>query len=533
MDKTQVTADELFAAARLANEKAAQAVNSARVAAEHLNNTAAHMETARASSVSAVRSANGLLALEARLGAVLLQAQQLENSSSVSMASIEANTSLASEAKLASEQAAVAALTCETIAATHQVAASGFADAAEGHAQAATIAAATAAAIAAPAIVGEIREFATTPGAGWLECNLRPYLRSEHPALSAITPHHGYDVSGYTNDEINNPGDFSNGYIASNGRVYVKDYMTNNGDMWSTNDRGVTWTKHVNMMGSATWGYAYSGTGALRVAHGSSASTFKYSTDGGLTWQAAATPPSNPTNLAYTELAFDGTKFYVASRTLKENGITSGKWLAYTTNGSVWTTVALPANCQSYDWETLRATMYDTDVSLIASDATILEYYSGTFYGPSPNPGRPRILWSDIYSQAQVSKEKYIYINWNGQICLSNGYSLSPVMPLNLGASFVRAVAKIGNYSVAIGGSNIADLYLSTDSGETWNYGKDVFVTTNSQDGFVAGDDFFLFSQWASGNTYKTVRWQINIDKFIVPGIPQKQGLKSYIYAGA
>lgn len=429
---------------------------------------------------------------------------------------------------VSAEIAATEALAREIAAAAHQVAASASADVAE------------ASALYASPKIGEIKQFASNPGAGWLQCDGKSYLRTAYPDLSLLM-NDGISSTVVTTDNISAPSIFSTGYIASNGDIIVKN-TGNSPDCWKSTDEGVTWTRLPGFLTSTSWSTNFASNGtSLYVAVGTKGNSH-FSTDGGQSFTPSATPISNPLNYNVGNVVFDGTKFVCYSYTVDGQLATSGKFVAYSSDGSNWTTVLLPAAAQLLDWHAIFTTYASNDVAVWSINHTF-ELYNTTIYGPyifahSEIPPSRGLTNNSVYKVPGTPKT--IALGDGLQVGLSNdGYAFRRYFPVSnkYNGAFV---GHIGSYIVCVSYSEAA-AWVSFDLGDTMNLSESVLpyptsvVSGYTGYGAVCGDNYMLYSFYnGTENVYKLIKMKIDTTKFIVPIVTNdSSGISSYIYAGA
>lgn len=389
-----------------------------------------------------------------------------------------------------------------------------------------------------PAKIGEVKQFASNPGAGWLPCDGSSHLRTMYPLLSPTRPD-GITSTVTTTDDITAPSIFYTGYVASNGDIIVK-RKDNTADCWKSTDEGTTWTLLPNFLQTIAWTTNFVSNGSsLYVAIGTKGNAV-FSTDGGQSFSAAATPISNPLNYNVGNVVFDGVKFVCYSYTQDWQLATSGKFVAYSTDGSNWTTVLLPAAAQAFDWHAIFTTYDTNDVALWSPQGT-LELYNTTFYGPfltTHTEVPPRYSITNNSSCEIPGTPKTIGLSYDGQFGVAiDGYAFRRYFPISNEYQGAFA-AYCGPYIVCASYSEKAawvsfDNGLSVELSETFLPYPTSVVSGYSGNGAISGSNYMLYTFYNSTeDVYKLIKLKIDTTKFITPIVPTTTGLTSYIYAG-
>lgn len=403
-----------------------------------------------------------------------------------------------------------------------------------------------------PPVIGEVREFTTDPGPGWLLCDGSPHLRADYPQYEALRPVPAWVLSADVPEDIgiNPESDYLFGFFYTGQSLLAKDQDY----LYRSVDGGRTFSLPYQVPGiPGDARFHKLPSGRLVLVNGPSPAYLHtnrayFSDDDGLTWTASTS----------TLEAIESVSTVANGRiVVLFKGTDRG---AFSTDGDTWTQVTL-AQVQNHDF-------------LTAADPALWPAY---FYGWTLgdfilaeylfNVGNTNILRQPqfAYQHRAAGYVPLVLIDTpdlglNDSIAISGGspevlrlgnsmYSPSTMLP----AKGFGGYGGRTDYGVfvtdCISFGRFTKFMWSYDSGLTWEH-----MEAPAQIGRFANDASFTFdtsetynSAYQGGSSwmihcysetdpdYYSAYFRVSHDatKFNAPGLEAVGGIKPYVYVGA
>jgi len=403
-----------------------------------------------------------------------------------------------------------------------------------------------------PPVIGEVREFTTDPGAGWLLCDGASHLRIDYPQYETLRPVPAWVLSADVAEDIGTEydSDYLLGFFYTGQSLLAKDQNY----LYRSVDGGRTFSLPYEVPGiPGDARFHKLPSGRLVLVNGPSftythTNRALFSDDDGLTWTAST---STLEAIASVSTVANG-RIVVLFK-----GTNRG---AFSTDGDTWTQVTL-AQVQNHDF-------------LTAADPALWpKYFYGwtlgdfTFAEYLFNADNTNILRQPQFSYLQraAGYVPLVLIDTpdlgpNDTIAISGGspevlhlgnsvYTLSTMLP----AKGVGGYGGRTDHGVfvtdCISYGRFTKFMWSYDSGLTWEYmeapaqigrfANDVSFTFDTSENYISayqgGDSWMIqfYSETDPDYYYGYFRVSHDATKFNAPGLEAVGGIKPYVYVGA